>query len=91
MELQEFTDIDGRRRVFEIRSVSVPTGFEYEAVEIQQGEPKGMRFSVLGDKDKADILKNRLEEKIKKALAIRHLKYHEETSTSVVMKGQSKI
>lgn len=92
MELKEFTDIDGKKRVFEFRSFPVPTGFEYEAVEIQDGEPKGMRFAVLGDEDEADILRYRLEERIKKALAYKHLEYHERTDTWVtcnsIIRGQ---
>jgi hypothetical protein len=39
MEIKEFTDKDGRKRIFEFKQFSVPTGFAYKAVEIQDGEP----------------------------------------------------
>lgn len=79
--LKDFTDIDGRTRLFAFRVFPVPTGFEHEAVEIVDGEPKGMRFAVLGNEDEADILRRRLEEKVKRSLSTRHLEYHEESRT----------
>jgi hypothetical protein len=51
IDKKEFHDIEGRKRIFEFRGFSVPTGFKYEAVEIQKGEPEGMVFSVLGNTD----------------------------------------
>lgn len=94
MEIKEFSDIDGRKRIFEFRQFSVPTGFKYEAVEIQDGEPKGMVFSVLGDEVDTDYWKNKLIEKIKKALATKHIKYDERTDTWLtcdsIIRGQIK-
>lgn len=81
MNIKQFTDLDGRKRIFEFRAFPVPTGFEYEAVEIVDGEPKGMRLAVLGNEDEADILRYRLEEKVKKSLSTKHLEYHEESHT----------
>jgi len=48
MNIKEFTDIDGEMRVFEFKSFLCPTGFVYEATEIQDGKPNGVGFSVQG-------------------------------------------
>lgn len=81
MEMKEFTDIDGIKRVFEFRQFSVPTGHKYEAGEIQDSEPKGMVFSVLGEETDSAHFKNELIQKIKQTLATKHIKYDERTDT----------
>lgn len=94
MDIKEFTDVSGRKRIFEFRAFPVPTGFECEAVEIVDGEPRGMRLAVLGKEDEADILRRRLEEKIKRSLSTRHLEYHAESHTwgtcGDIIRGQIK-
>jgi hypothetical protein len=46
------TDVVGVPHHFEIRSQLVPTGHVMDAIEIQDGEPRGYLFSVLGDFDR---------------------------------------
>ncbi len=92
MRTKEFTDFDGKKRVFEFKSFSCPTGFVYEATEIQDGEPKGMRFSVLGTEDGAEVWRYELEQRVKRALKGRHIEYHKESNTWVtcdhIIRGQ---
>lgn len=83
MHTKEFTDIDGKKRVFEFKSFLCPTGFVYEATEIHDGEPKGMRFSVLGKEGESEVLKHKLQEKVKKALTMKHVEYNKESDTWV--------
>jgi len=94
MKTKKFTDKDGRKRIFEFRQYSVSPGFEYEAVEIQDGAPRGMVFSVLGDEADINYWTNKLLEKIKKALATKHIKYVEKTDTwstcNSIIRGQIK-
>jgi hypothetical protein len=77
VQLKEFTDIDGKKRVFEIRRVLAATGVEYEAMEIQHGEPKGMRFAVLGNEDEEQDLQRELIGRIERSLSAKHLRYDE--------------
>jgi hypothetical protein len=92
MNIKEFTDVDGKKRVFEFKSFPCPTGFVYEATEIQNGEPKGMRFSVLGTENKAEVWRYKLEERLKKALKVKHIEYHREshtwTTSDHIIRGQ---
>jgi hypothetical protein len=92
MPAKEFTDVDGKKRVFEFKSFPCPTGFVYEATEIQDGEPKGMRFSVLGTENEAEVWRYKLEEKLKKALKVKDIEYHKDSCTWVprgsVIRGQ---
>jgi len=81
MDAKEFTDVDGKKRMFEFKSFPCPTGFVYEATEIQNGEPKGMRFSVLGTENEAEVWRYKLEERLKKALKVKHIEYHKESHT----------
>ncbi len=76
MSAKQFTDFEGKKRVFELKSYAAPAGFVYEATEIQDGEPKGLRLSVLGTEYEAEIWRRKLEEKIRKALKVKHVKYH---------------
>ena len=94
MPIKEFTDIDGKKRVFNFEPCWVPTMFMYEAVEIQDDEPKGMRFSVLGDETEANILRYKLEERVRMALRVKHIEYHKESDTWIarnhIIRGQIK-
>jgi hypothetical protein len=71
-------DTEGVPHHFEIRSRLVPTGHVMEAIEIRKGQPRGYRFSVLGDFD-ADALTlfTQLYERMRAGLAVRHVRHGE--------------
>jgi hypothetical protein len=71
-------DRDGVPRTFEIRSRLVPTGHAMQAVEVPLRKRGGYRFEILGDFE-ADAweLFQRLYEKMRREMAIRHIVHAE--------------
>ena len=71
-------DVDGVPHHFEIRSRLVGTGHVMDALEVQKGQPRGYRFSVLGDFE-ADALTlfAQLYERMRAGLAARHVQHGE--------------
>jgi hypothetical protein len=69
-------DVEGAAHLFEIRSRLVATGHVMDAIEIQEGEPRGYRFSVLGDfDDDALTLFAQLYERMRAGLSVRHVEH----------------
>ena len=74
----ELTDADGATRVFEIQSMLVPAGHEMIAQEVPRRKSGGYRFAVLGDVEvDAFILFQRLYEKMRRELSVRHIEHTE--------------
>ena len=67
-------DVEGVPHRFEIRSRLVASGHVMDALEIQEGQPRGYRFSVLGDFEAdAMTLFAQLYERMRAGLATRHI------------------
>jgi hypothetical protein len=69
-------DVEGVPHHFEIRSRLVGTGHVMDAIEVQEGQPRGYRFSVLGDFEaEALTLFEQLYQRMRAALAVSHVQH----------------